>query len=57
MDDTQSGGLIARMVAWVKRPFSGDMDALHWFLFFGLILVIVFLWSRILFYINKGIEV
>jgi hypothetical protein len=56
MDETQSGGLVTRMVAWVKKPFNTDMDAFHWFLFFGLIIIISFLWSRVLFYINKGIE-
>lgn len=55
-DDPHNGGVISRMSAWLRRPFSGDMDATHWFLFLGLILVIVFLWSRILHYINKGIE-
>ena len=53
MDET---GLIPRFAAWMKKPFSGDMDATHWFLFFGLMLAITFLWSRILHYINKGVE-
>lgn len=56
MGDTQNGGVVTRFCAWLRRPFSSDMDATHWFLFFGLILVIVFLWSRILHYVNKGIE-
>lgn len=57
MNDTQNGGVISRFSAWLRRPFSGDMDAVHWFLFLGLILIAVFLWSRIMHYINKGIEV
>lgn len=58
MDDTnQNGGLITRITAWLRAPFAANMDATHWFLFFGLILVIVFMWSRILHYVNKGIEV
>lgn len=57
MDDTKSGGTIERFAAWMRRPFSGDMDAVHWFLFLGLILIAVFLWSRIMHYVNKGIEV
>jgi hypothetical protein len=57
MDSTPSGGLATRFTAWVKKPFSGDMDALHWFLFLGLVLVAVFLWSRIMFYVKKGVEV
>jgi hypothetical protein len=54
--DKNQGGLATRFGAWLKSPFSGSMDAFHWFLFFGLIIVIVFLWSRILHYINKGVE-
>lgn len=56
MDDTKSGGLVTRFAAWLRRPFAADMDAMHWFLFFGLVLVIAFLWSRVLHYVNKGIE-
>lgn len=56
MDDTKSSGLLTRLFAWVRRPFSTDMDAMHWFLFFGLVLCISFLWSRILHFVNKGIE-
>jgi hypothetical protein len=52
----ENSSLVARFAGWLKKPFSGDMDATHWFLFFGLMLVIVFLWSRILHYINKGVE-
>lgn len=56
MDDTKSGGLVSRLSAWLRRPFASDMDAMHWFLFFGLVLAIAFLWSRLLHYVNKGIE-
>lgn len=31
-----------------KQPFKSDGSATNWFLFTGLILVIIFLWSRIL---------
>lgn len=30
---------------WWSQPFSTDMDVPHWFLFFGLILVISFGWA------------
>ena len=30
--------------AWLQKPFSPDMSAARWFLFFGLILVIAALW-------------
>lgn len=32
---------------WFARPFSTDMDAVHWFLFLGLIVVLLSLWSLI----------
>lgn len=31
--------------AFLKQPFSADMDAFHWFLFFGLIIAISILWG------------
>lgn len=31
--------------AWLNQPFSADMDAFHWFLFFGLIIAISILWG------------
>lgn len=30
---------------WLAQPFSTDMDALHWFLFFGLVIAISILWG------------
>ena len=33
---------------WLKKPFSSDQDALHWFLFFGLIIAISVLWGFVL---------
>lgn len=34
--------------SWVASPFSSDMDALHWFYFFGLLIAISVLWSFVL---------
>ncbi len=34
--------------SWAQKPFSADMDALHWFLFFGLLIAISVLWGLIL---------
>lgn len=34
---------------WAKRPFSVDMTAGEWFLFIGLLIVIMALWNIILF--------
>lgn len=42
--------------AWLKKPFSTDMDALHWFLFFGLFIAISIGWSFVLSHTVKGIE-
>ncbi len=33
---------------WLAKPFSSDMNAWHWFLFFGLIMVISVAWGMIL---------
>jgi len=41
---------------WLGKPFQVDMDAFHWFLFFGLIIVISVLWSFVLKHVAKGIE-
>ena len=42
---------------WLKRPFATDMDAFHWFLFFGLIVVISILWSLVLRHTLGGVEI
>ncbi|MEB2597933.1 MULTISPECIES: hypothetical protein [Bacillati] len=31
--------------SWLRQPFSADMDAIHWFLFFGLLIAISILWG------------
>lgn len=42
---------------WLKRPFSQDMDTLHWFLFVGLVIVLAWMWHYlILRHIIAGIE-
>lgn len=33
---------------WLAHPFKPNGSALDWFLFFGLIIIISFLWSRII---------
>ena len=35
-------------IQWWRRPFNSEASATGWFLFTGLVLVIIFLWSRIL---------
>jgi len=34
---------------WAAKPFSVDMTATEWFLFIGLLLVIMVLWNIILY--------
>lgn len=34
--------------AWLAQPFEADMDAWHWFLFFGLIIAISIGWGLVL---------
>lgn len=34
--------------AWIRQPFTSQMDLVHWFLIVGLILVSVGIWTRIL---------
>jgi hypothetical protein len=43
----------ARFKAWAQHPFSVDMTAGEWFLFIGLLVVIIGLWNIILFRINQ----
>ncbi len=33
---------------WAQHPFSADMNALHWFLFVGLLIVIGAAWGFVL---------
>jgi hypothetical protein len=33
---------------WWAKPFNIEGDAIGWFFFVGLILVLIFLWSRVL---------
>lgn len=39
------GAIVDEFRTWLKQPFSADMDAFHWFLFFGLIIAISILWG------------
>lgn len=40
---------------WINKPFATDMDALHWFYFWGLIIFIAVAWGFILRHIFEGI--
>jgi hypothetical protein len=45
--------MLASFQSWLKQPFKADMDALHWALFYGLILVIAASWGLVLSAIRK----
>jgi hypothetical protein len=32
---------------WIAAPFAVNMDAFHWFLFYGLVLIIALSWHMI----------
>jgi len=38
---------------WLNQPFSADMDAIHWFYFFGLLITISAVWAVILHQLTK----
>jgi hypothetical protein len=40
--------MLSQFQAWLAKPFSADMDAWHWFLFFGLLIVVSATWHMIL---------
>lgn len=33
---------------WLKEPYRGDMDAIHWFMFIGLLMIAILGWRFIL---------
>lgn len=40
--------IASNFLAWWQQPFKEEMSATNWFLFAGLILCIIWLWSRVL---------
>jgi hypothetical protein len=40
--------MLAQFKTWLDSPFSGNMSALRWFAFVGLLLAISGVWSLIL---------
>lgn len=41
---------------WLAKPFSVDMSAVDWFLFFGLIIAISTAWQLVLRHLYAGIR-
>lgn len=46
--NSEETGAMSKFTGYLAHPFKTDMSALNWFLFVGLILVFVFLWSRVI---------
>lgn len=44
----QQDGALTRVMSWAAHPFSSDMDALDWFLWFGLIAFSALLWHLLI---------
>jgi|GEM_PF-2960628 len=43
-----TASVITNIKNWATSPFSQQMDLTHWFLFTGLIIVAIILWTLIL---------
>jgi hypothetical protein len=37
-----------RVLSWLKKPYSDDMDVIHWVLFIGLITIIGMAWASMI---------
>jgi len=35
-------------IAWAKKPYSDDNNVIGWFLFFGMVICIGWLWSQVI---------
>jgi hypothetical protein len=47
-DAVQTRGFVSRLSSFTGQPFSSQMDLTGWVLFLGLIIVVAFLWTRVL---------
>jgi hypothetical protein len=46
--------MVDAVKGWLGHPFSMEMDALHWALFLGFLLVLAGLWGRVLSHMGEG---
>ena len=51
-----ASAVFTSLKSWLARPFSSDMDTTHWFLFAGLVLVLLGIWGMVLRDIKGAIE-
>jgi hypothetical protein len=42
--------------AWANQPFSSDMDAKGWFLFFGFVVCLSIAWGMIFRHLNDALD-
>lgn len=56
-EEMQSKRVMGHFMDFMNAPFRGasDMDAIDWFMFIGLILIIMILWNIILKHIAEAI--
>lgn len=40
--------MFQKVADWAANPFDSDMDVVGWFLIVGLVLISLFVWSRII---------
>lgn len=55
MDDTSARSTWGHFKDFLDKPFSGDMDFIDWFMFIGLLLVIMIMWNIILKHLAEAI--
>lgn len=42
-----------RVLTWLKRPYSDDMDVIHWVLFILLVIIVTTAWRHVLTFIEE----
>lgn len=47
--------IFSSIQGWIKQPFNSQGDLVSWALFVGLMLILVFMWTRVLSHITADI--
>ena len=55
MDETKTRSTWGHFKEFLDKPFSSSMDFIDWFMFIGLLLIIMILWNIILKHIAEAI--
>lgn len=45
-----------RFKAWLNQPFDPGMSVFHWWLFLGMVIVLLSLWGILMRHITEGID-